>query len=116
MSRRDDLEDMLADPAYFQAIFHTLSKVKELNQSRAELGLANEAIASALALNNSVLIFLSCDETDQNLALQDELYRLRSEARGAFDEAKALGARWTELQREQKEVYQVALRTILASS
>jgi len=118
MSRRDDLEDMLADPAYFQAIFHTLSKVKELNQSRAELGLANEAIASALALNNSGLISLSlsCDETDQNLALQDELYRLRSEAKDAFDEAKALGVRWTELQREQKEVYQVALRTILESS
>ena len=60
---------------------------------------------------------LSCDDdTDQNLALQDELYRLRSEAKEAFDEAKALGTRWTELQREQKEVYQVALRTILASS
>jgi hypothetical protein len=44
---------------------------------------------------------------DQNLALQDELYRLRSEAKDAFDEAKALGAKWTELQREQKEVYQV---------
>ena len=56
--RRDDLEDMLADPAYFQAIFHTLSKVKELNQSRAELGLANEAIASALAPSTLVLIFL----------------------------------------------------------
>ena len=56
--RRDDLEDMLADPAYFQAIFHTLSKVKELNQSRAELGLANEAIASALASSTLVLISL----------------------------------------------------------
>ena len=48
-SRREDLEDMLADPAYFQAIFHTLSKVKELYQSQAELGLANETIARALA-------------------------------------------------------------------
>lgn len=46
MSRREDLEDVLADPAYFQAIFHTLSKVKELYQSQAELGLANETIAS----------------------------------------------------------------------
>jgi hypothetical protein len=44
---------------------------------------------------------------DQNLALQDELYKLRSETKDAFDEAKALEARWAELQREQKEVYQV---------
>ena len=44
-SRREDLEDMIADPAYFQAIFHTLSKVKELYQrSQAELGLANEQL------------------------------------------------------------------------
>ncbi len=48
-SRRDDLEDMLADPAYFQAIFHSLSEVKELYKSQAELGRANETIASALA-------------------------------------------------------------------
>ena len=51
MSRRDDLEDMLAEPAYFQAIFHSLSKVKELYQSQAELGLANETIASESALS-----------------------------------------------------------------
>ena len=60
------------------------------------------------------LSFSCDDDADQNLALQDELYRLRSEAKDAFDEAKALGARWTELQREQKEVYQVALRTVLS--
>jgi hypothetical protein len=40
---------MLVDPAYFEAIFHTLPKVKELYQSQVELGLANETIASALA-------------------------------------------------------------------
>ncbi|KAH9983346.1 hypothetical protein BJV74DRAFT_851067 [Russula compacta] len=85
---REDLEDILSDPAYFQAIFHTLSKVRELYQSQAELGRTNETIAN------------------QNLALQGELYKLRSETKDAFDEAKALEARWTELQREQKEVYQ----------
>jgi ESCRT-I complex subunit VPS37 len=53
---------------------------------------------------------------DQNLALQDGLYKLRSEAKDAFDDAKALEARWTELQREQKEVYQVLRRTVLLSS
>ncbi len=42
---------MLADPAYFHAIFHTLSNVRELYQNQAELGLANETIASELALN-----------------------------------------------------------------
>jgi hypothetical protein len=51
MSRREDLEDILADPSYFQAIFHTLSNVNELYQNQTELGLANETIASELALN-----------------------------------------------------------------
>jgi ESCRT-I complex subunit VPS37 len=39
---------MLTDPAYFQAIFHTLSKVKELYKGQEELGRANGTIASAL--------------------------------------------------------------------
>jgi ESCRT-I complex subunit VPS37 len=39
--------------------------------------------------------------------LQEELYKLRSETKDAFDEAKSLEARWAELQREQREVYQV---------
>jgi hypothetical protein len=61
--------------------------------------------------------YLSHAQTpDQNLALQDELYKLRSETKDAFDDAKALEARWTELQREQKEVYQVLRCTVLLSS
>ena len=46
MSRREDLEDLLVDPQYFQAVFHTLNHVKALYQAQAELGLANETIAS----------------------------------------------------------------------
>jgi len=44
-----------------------------------------------------------------NLALQQRLYDLRSETKDAFDEAKRLEARWKELEKEQKEVYQVLL-------
>ena len=44
---------------------------------------------------------------DNNLALQQRLYELRSETKEAFDEAKRLEARWKELEKEQKEVYQV---------
>jgi hypothetical protein len=44
--RREDLEDLLSDPVYFQAIFHSLNQVKALYQAQAELGLANESIAS----------------------------------------------------------------------
>lgn len=43
--RREDLEELLVDPAYFQAIFHSLEQVKALYQAQAELGLANESIA-----------------------------------------------------------------------
>jgi len=55
---------MPVDPAYFGAIFHTISEVKELYQSQVELGLANETIASALtrsALAHWSLSFL-CEE------------------------------------------------------
>ncbi|KAH7885317.1 hypothetical protein F5I97DRAFT_1811169 [Phlebopus sp. FC_14] len=85
---RTDLEDLLNDPAYFQCIFHSLSPVRSLYQSQTELGMANEAIAQT------------------NASLQDRLYQLRSETQDAFDDAKALEARWKEVEREQKEVYQ----------
>ncbi|KAJ7288226.1 hypothetical protein C8J57DRAFT_1279469 [Mycena rebaudengoi] len=85
---REDLEDLLTDPVYFQAIFHSLSRVKAMYQSQAELGMANEAIAQ------------------HNLTLQEPLYRLRAETQEAFDDAKNLEARWKEVEREQREVYQ----------
>ncbi|EKM51876.1 uncharacterized protein PHACADRAFT_127852 [Phanerochaete carnosa HHB-10118-sp] len=85
---REDLEDLLADPVYFQAIFHSLDRVKALYQAQAELGMANESIAK------------------NNLALQESLYQLRSDTKDAFDEAKQLEARWKEVEREQRELYQ----------
>ncbi|KII90953.1 hypothetical protein PLICRDRAFT_106973 [Plicaturopsis crispa FD-325 SS-3] len=85
---REDLEDLLTDPVYFQALFHSLPRVKAMFQAQAELGMANESIA------------------ENNLKLQDDLYRLRAETKEAFDEAKFLEARWKELEREQKDVYQ----------
>jgi hypothetical protein len=48
--RREDLEDILNDPAYFQSIFNSLPQVKELYQAQAELGMANEAIARKLLI------------------------------------------------------------------
>jgi len=85
---REDLEDLLADPTYFQAVFHSLNQVKALYQSQAELGMANESIANS------------------NMVLQEKLYKLRSETQDAFDDAKRLEARWRDLERDQREVYQ----------
>ncbi|KZT37882.1 hypothetical protein SISSUDRAFT_987067 [Sistotremastrum suecicum HHB10207 ss-3] len=85
---REDLEDLLADPAYFQSILHTLPRVQAMLQALAELGSANMAIAK------------------NNLALQDELYQLRSETKAAYDEARYLESHFKGLSREQKEVYQ----------
>lgn len=47
--------------------------------------------------------------SEKNLTLQDTLYKLRAETQEAFDDAKALQARQKELEREQKELYQVGL-------
>ena len=43
--RREDLEELLVDPAYFQAVFHSLEQVKALYRAQGEVGAANEAIA-----------------------------------------------------------------------
>ncbi|KAJ7212016.1 hypothetical protein GGX14DRAFT_564510 [Mycena pura] len=85
---REDLEDMLSDPVYFQAVFHSLSRVKAVYQAQAELGMANESIAN------------------HNLSLQEPLYKLRADTKEAFDDARNLEARWKEVEREQREVYQ----------
>ncbi|KAJ7725405.1 hypothetical protein B0H16DRAFT_283750 [Mycena metata] len=43
---------------------------------------------------------------EHNLELQEPLYRLRAETKEAFDDAKNLEARWRDVEREQREVYQ----------
>ena len=53
LSRREDLEELISDPVYFQAMFHSLQCVKDLYRSQAELGMANEAIASTCILTNT---------------------------------------------------------------
>ncbi|KAJ3747137.1 hypothetical protein DFH05DRAFT_1457571 [Lentinula detonsa] len=85
---RQDLEDLLNDTNYFQAVFHSLPRVKAMYDAQAELGNANESIAR------------------NNLALQEKLYKLRSETQEAFNEAKSLEARWKDLEKEQRDVYQ----------
>ncbi|KAF7314442.1 Vacuolar protein-sorting-associated protein 37 1 [Mycena kentingensis (nom. inval.)] len=85
---REDLEDLLSDPVYFQAVFHSLSRVKAMYQTQAELGMANESLAK------------------RNLSLQEPLYKLRAETKEAFEDAKNLEARWKAVERDQREVYQ----------
>lgn len=48
---REDLEQLLEDPTYFQAIFHSLKRVMDLYNQQAELGLANESIASKILIS-----------------------------------------------------------------
>ena len=43
--RREDLEDLLVEPAYFHALFHSQNRVQALYQTQTELETANEAIA-----------------------------------------------------------------------
>ncbi|KAF9513438.1 hypothetical protein BS47DRAFT_1317503 [Hydnum rufescens UP504] len=85
---REDLEELISDPAFFHATFHSLPAVKALLHAQTELGMANESIAK------------------RNLALQDHVYRLRAETQDAFSEAKALQVRQKEVEREQRELYQ----------
>lgn len=72
--------------------------------------MANESIARTCLTNLAAERILTDDAVEHNLALQDSLYNLRSETKDTFDEAKALEARWKDLEKEQREVYQVRLR------
>ena len=53
---------------------------------------------------------------ENNITLQESLYNLRSETQDAFDKAKNLEARWKELEKEQREVYQVSHHLRVANS
>ena len=48
--------------------------------------------------------------------MQDDLFKLRGETQTVYNDAKTLEARWAELQREQKELYQVRYPSILWSN
>jgi hypothetical protein len=54
---RQDLEDLLNEPEYFQATFYSLPRVKQILQSQVELGRANEAIASKVLYIHSYLSY-----------------------------------------------------------
>jgi len=84
---RDDLEDLLNDPSYYDAILHTLPRVQQMNLAQNEIANANEAIAK------------------KNMELSHELHQLREETKQAYNEAQMLKARWKELEREQNELY-----------
>ncbi len=42
----------MREPAYFQAVFHSLPRVEAMLQSQVELGLANESIASVSCMQS----------------------------------------------------------------
>lgn len=48
LCRRDDLQDLLHDQLYFQALLHSLEHVKAIYRAQDEIVMANEAIASEL--------------------------------------------------------------------
>ncbi|KDQ62470.1 hypothetical protein JAAARDRAFT_189792 [Jaapia argillacea MUCL 33604] len=99
---REDLEELLADPLYFQSIFYFLPRMKTLYQFQAELGSASEAITQVSTPTYSIL---TASFGEKILALQHGLYTLRSEMKDVFVEAKHLGARWKELEREYPKIH-----------
>ncbi|KAL1744437.1 hypothetical protein HDZ31DRAFT_82698 [Schizophyllum fasciatum] len=82
---------MLADPEYFQAILHTLPRARAMSSEEAAASADVEALAQ---------------RSEANIAQQEPLYQLRSETQESFTQAKALEARWKELEKEQRDVYQ----------
>ena len=65
-----------------------------MSPSHVRVGVIYEANATYLCIEG-------------NTALQDSLYKLREETQTAFDDAKNLEKRWRDLEKEQREVYQV---------
>ena len=52
---REDLEDLLNDPTYFDAMFHSLPRVAALDQALNELASANESIASMYTITSMAM-------------------------------------------------------------
>jgi ESCRT-I complex subunit VPS37 len=104
---RQDLEDLLNEPEYFQATFLSLPRVKHILQSQVELGRANEAIASKVHIFTSPFYILRSPCIEKTLASQDHVYKLRGETQQAFDQAKALEVKAKQLERKQQELHQV---------
>lgn len=103
---RQDLEDLLNVPEYFQATFYSLPRVTEILRSQVELGRANEAIASKVQILIATCSILR-SFSEKTLAFQDHVYKLRAETQQAFDEAKALEVKAKQLERKQQELHQV---------
>ena len=55
LRRRDDLQDLLHDQHYFQAVFHSLEHVKGIYHAQDEIVMANEAIASELLYHCQIM-------------------------------------------------------------
>lgn len=103
--RKQDLEQLVSDPEYFQSVFYSLTHVKDTLQSQVDLGRANADIASTcISYTPGRISHVSLDRT---LALQDHLYKLRAETQQSFDEAKLLEGRSKQLEREQRDLHQV---------
>ncbi|TRM64088.1 hypothetical protein BD626DRAFT_401683, partial [Schizophyllum amplum] len=99
------LEDMLADPEYFQAILHTLPRARALMDEESAMSVEVEGLARAYP---ALRLYYATEPVsiEANTAQQDSLYQLRAKTQESFDQAKALEARWKELEKEQRDVYQ----------
>ncbi|KAH8922188.1 hypothetical protein BT69DRAFT_1220613 [Atractiella rhizophila] len=84
---RDDLEDALRDPAYFDALFHSLPQVQSLVMQQ------ESSLKSTIEL------------AEHNNALRPALESLREETSKVFAEANNLRSRWEVLEKEQSELY-----------
>lgn len=98
---------MLNDPQYFQAVYHTLPLVKTMLQAQVELGMANEELARMYETKSFFDELYINTSTGNNLAMQEQLYQLRTETKEAYDDAKAQEARFRVLEKEQRDLYQV---------
>jgi len=85
---REDLDELLRSPEYFDSFFGTLPQTRALYASHEQ----------ALRQNQEL--------TDKNLALRERHEALKAETQRAFDDAISLQQRWhSHIQPAQQEVY-----------
>lgn len=136
MNSREDLEEMLRSPAYFDAFFGTLPQTMAMYKEHEELLKANEEVTCTRTFSIAPLPYIAnslppspirfvrlhgyprhysptttiSTTSAKNMALRERHEALKKETSDAFNDARSLQHKWhNEIVPAQDEVYKVRL-------
>lgn len=107
---KEDLQDLLSDEAYFNAVFEGLPQVRRMREAQAEVIASNEALAGKSKPSLSARSTVCTDElvcVEKNLAVRPQLEASRERTAASFANANAMKAKWADVEARQAELHKV---------